>query len=138
MFFLKSHTSIPVFIKAAIITATLLLCVVNFAVFAESGQATAKRVEVYSLSQNYWDTQYGDSLSKISIHLLPNNPSKRDALERDIVRLNPDAFINGNPELLLANKRLWMPGYMKQADSKANPNTTIVESYDWGNIKRSR
>ena len=138
MFCLKSHTSIPVFIKAALITATLLLCGVNFAVFAASEQATAKRVEVYSLSQNYWDTQYGDSLSKISIHLLPNNPSKREALERDIVRLNPDAFINSNPELLLANKRLWMPGYMKQADSKVNPNTTIVESYDWGNIKRSR
>lgn len=138
MFCLKSHTSIPVFIKTAITTATLLLCGVNFAALAASEQTTSKRVEVYSLSQNYWDTQYGDSLSKISIHLLPNNPSKRDALERDIVRLNPDAFINGNAELLLANKRLWMPGYMKQADSKANLNTTIVESYDWGNIKRSR
>ncbi|NOQ69243.1 MAG: hypothetical protein GQ573_03935 [Gammaproteobacteria bacterium] len=98
----------------------------------------SKRIKVYSLSQNYWDTQYGDTLGQIVIHLLPNNPSKREVLKQDIVDLNPDAFINNNPAQLLANKRLWMPGYMKQADSKVNPATTSVESYSWGNIKRQR
>jgi len=98
----------------------------------------SKRIEVYSLSQNYWDTQYGDTLGGIVLHLLPNNPSKHAALKKDIVQLNPHAFINGDPSQLLANKRLWLPGYMKQADSKVNPANTTVETYSWGNIKRQK
>ena len=105
---------------------------------AAAGQTESKRIEVYSLSQNYWDTRYGDTLGNIVHHLLPNNPAKREALKQDIVHLNPQAFINGNPEQLLADKRLWLPGYMKQADSKADPETTTVERYSWGNIKRKR
>jgi L-cystine uptake protein TcyP (sodium:dicarboxylate symporter family) len=105
---------------------------------SEVKQTNSKRIEVYSLSQNYWDTHYGDTLSEITLHLLPNNPARHEALKREIVHLNPHAFINGNPEKLLANKRLWLPGYMKQADSKVNPSTTTVETYSWGNIKRPR
>ena len=104
----------------------------------EAGQTNSKRIEVYSLSQNYWDTQYGDTLGEIIQHLLPNNPAKREALKHDIVQLNPHAFISENPEKLLAKKRLWLPNHMKQADSKVNPATTIVETYSWGNIKRPR
>lgn len=116
-------------------------------VFASSSSLSAdtyrsnsdsKRIEVYSLSQNYWDTQFGDTLSDIAYHLLPNNPSMRAALQEDILHLNPDAFIGGDPAMLLAGKRLWLPGYMKQADSSADPSTTIVETYSWGNIKRQR
>jgi Tfp pilus assembly protein FimV len=98
----------------------------------------SKRVEVYSLSQNYWDTQSGDTLGNIVLHLLPNNPSKYARLKQDIVLLNPHAFIGGNPERLLADKRLWLPVYMKQADTKSNPATTTVEQFSWGNIKRPR
>ncbi len=65
----------------------------------------SKRIEVYSLSQNYWGTQYGDTLGEIVIHLLPNYPSKHEALKQDIVDLNPEAFINNNPAQMLANKR---------------------------------
>ena len=101
-------------------------------------QMTSKRIEVYTLSQSYWDTQYGDTLGSIVYHLLPNNPSKRDALMWDILNLNPDAFIDNDPARLLAGKRLQLPGYMKQADTKADPDTTIVERYSWGNIKRPR
>lgn len=103
-----------------------------------AGQTKSKRIEVYSLSQNYWDVQYGDTLSSIAHHLLPNNPSKRQALQQDILHLNPDAFIAGQPEKLQAGKRLWLPGYMKQADSKADPATMTVETYSWGNIKRPK
>ena len=115
-----------------------MLCASSPSLTADTynNNSAAKRIEVYSLSQNYWDTQYGDSLSQISHHLLPNNPSKRAALQQDILHLNPDAFIGGDPEKLLAGKRLWLPGYMKQADSKADPATTTVETYSWGNIKR--
>ena len=98
----------------------------------------SKRIEVYSLSQNYWDTQYGDTLSGIAQYLLPNNPRKRASLQQDILHLNPDAFVGGDPAMLLAGKRLWLPGYMKQADSSADTSTTIVETYSWGNIKRQR
>jgi len=101
-------------------------------------QKSSKRIEVYSLSQNYWDVQTGDTISDIVHHLLPNNQSKHDDLKKDIVHLNPTAFINGNAEQLLAGKRLFLPGYMKQADSKVNHDTTEVERYSWGNIKRPK
>ena len=101
-----------------------------------SDQST--RIEVYSLSQNYWDTRYGDTLSDIVLHLLPDNPSKHATLKLAIVKLNPHAFINDNPSRLLAGKRLWLPGYMKHADTRANPATTTVETYSWRNIKRSK
>ena len=105
---------------------------------SEVKQTNSKRIEVYSLSQNYWDTQYGDTLSEIVHHLLPYNQSKRESLQQDIIHLNPKSFINGDPTRLLAGKRLWLPGYMKQADTKANSKTTTVESYSWGNIKRPK
>ena len=102
------------------------------------GQSKSKRIEVYSLSQNYWDVRSGDTLSSIAHHLLPNNPAKREALQQDILHLNPRAFIAGQPEKLLAGKRLWLPGYMKQADSKVDPKKMTVETYSWGNIKRPK
>jgi len=113
---------------------TILLLITSLPLHAEP--AKSKRIEVYSLSQNYWDVQYGDTLSNIAHHLLPNNPAKRDALQQDILQLNPDAFIAGQPEKLQAGKRLWLPGYMKQADSKVDPTKVTVETYSWGNIKR--
>ena len=106
--------------------------------YAAGEQQTPKRIEVYSLNQNYWDIQPGDTLSNIVHHLLPNNPSKHSTLKNEIVHLNPQAFVNGNAELLLAGKRLHLPGYMQQADSIADPATTKVESYSWGNIKRQK
>ncbi len=105
---------------------------------AANAEQQSKRIEVYSLSQNYWDTRYGDTLGEIAHHLLPNNPTKCTTLKQDILHLNPQAFISGDPEQLLADKRLWLPGYMKQADSKVNPRTTTVEHFSWGNIKRQR
>ncbi len=117
-----------------------MLCASSTSLAADSynTDSDAKRIEVYSLSQNYWDTQFGDTLSDIAYYLLPNNPGKRATLQEDILHLNPDAFIGGDPAMLLAGKRLWLPGYMKQADSSADPSTTIVETYSWGNIKRQR
>jgi Tfp pilus assembly protein FimV len=105
---------------------------------AYAAQEKSRRIEVYSLSQNYWDVQYGDTLGNIVHHLLPNNPAKREALQQDILHLNPNAFIAGQPEKLLAGKRLWLPGYMKQADSEVDPTKETVETYSWGNIKRPK
>ncbi|VAW52444.1 hypothetical protein MNBD_GAMMA06-1209 [hydrothermal vent metagenome] len=127
--FVKLNLLIKVF--AAITLSAAINSVAN-------AEQQSKRIEVYSLSQNYWDTRYGDTLGEIAHHLLPNNPTKRTTLKQDILHLNPQAFISGDPEQLLADKRLWLPGYMKQADSKANPRTTTVEHFSWGNIKRQR
>jgi hypothetical protein len=136
---IKPVLSMPVLLKRATnIVVLLYICGSFFAAHAEMIQKSSKRIEVYSLSQNYWDTQNGDTLGEIVLHLLPNNPAKHEKLKQDIVQLNPEAFIGGNPEKLLAGKRLWLPGYMKQADSKADPETTVVERYSWGNIKRPR
>jgi hypothetical protein len=145
------HTSCALFINKPVIMKHLLkvITLIICSIFTASHAATynndytgenakSKRIEVYSLSQNYWDTRPGDTLSTIVMHLLPNNPSKHAALQQEILQLNPGAFINADPAKLLANKRLWLPGHMKQADSKANPETTVVERYSWGNIKRPR
>jgi Tfp pilus assembly protein FimV len=131
--------SMPVFIKRATEIITILfICSGCFAAHADTEQTASRRIEVYALSQNYWDTQNGDTLGAIVLQLLPNNPAKLETLKQDIVQLNPDAFIGGDPDKLLANKRLWLPGYMKQADTRANPDDTVVEHYSWGNIKRQR
>ena len=136
-FSLLSHLAITRTITFSVLLAlTPYVCTKDS--YAGSEQQNSTRIEVYSLSQNYWDTQYSDTLGGIVLHLLPNNPAKHQALIQDIVQLNPDAFINGNPDQLLANKRLWLPGYMKQADTKTDPSSTTVERYSWGNIKRAK
>ena len=121
-----------------LITMLLGMVILCYANQSMAAQQQSHRIEVYALTQNYCDTRPGDTLDEIVTSLLPNNPARRESLKRDIVRLNPKAFIDENPSQLLANRRLWMPAYMKQADSKADPSTTIVEQYSWGNIKRPR
>jgi len=100
--------------------------------------AESKRVEVYSLSQHYWDTKSGETLGEIVRQLLPNNPRMRPELMADIISQNPDAFLNNDPDYLLANRRLWLPNRLAQTDSKADPQRTQVESFSWGNIKRPK
>jgi len=138
MFYLLSFLAYYRTTTVAIFLSSLILCSTSHVLHADTEKATSKRIEVYSLSQNYWDTQYGETLGEIVLHLLPNNPSKREDLKQDIIRLNPQAFINSDPAQLLADKRLWMPGYMKQADTRVDPSTTTVENYSWGNIKRPK
>ncbi len=136
--------NIPVFNRRVTAVLTLLSCCALYSTPAISDEINAteqlqpKRIEVYSLSQHYWDVQFGDTLGEIAHHLLPHNPVKRQTLQQDILHLNPGAFIAGNPARLIAGKRLWLPGHMRQADSKPNPATTTVETYSWGNIKRKK
>jgi Tfp pilus assembly protein FimV len=126
------------FTRATKIVTLFFFSGVFFVAHADTASVKSKRIEVYSLSQNYWDTQYGDTLGNIVLQLLPNNPAKHENLKLDIVELNPEAFIGGSRDKLLAGKRLRLPGYMKQADSTIDPATTTVEQYSWGNIKRPR
>lgn len=100
--------------------------------------AGSKRIIVYPLSQNYVDTQPGDSLSSIAARLLPNNPQLQQNLMAEILKLNPDAFINHDPDRLLANIRLWLPNQRDNAVRDTNPNHYRVQHFSWGSIKRPR
>ena len=135
----KPAPSMPAFFKLTTQLIILLFTCSNIsAARADTEQSSSRRIEVYALSQSYWDVHNGDTLDEITHYLLPNNPSKREPLKQDILHLNPTAFINGNPAKLLAGKRLWLPGYIKQADSTIDPTATTVETYSWGNIKRPK
>jgi hypothetical protein len=100
--------------------------------------ADSTRIEVYPLSQNYWDIKPGDSLGAIVNTLLPDNVYLQQKLIRDIVALNPEVFPDGSPHRMLANKRLWLPNALKQPDHITDSSGYIVETYQWGNIKKRR
>jgi Tfp pilus assembly protein FimV len=117
---------------------TLIFTLLGCLMAAPLAFADSKRIEVYALSQNYWDTQSGETLGEIATQLLPNNPGMRQKLMDDIVSQNPHAFQDGNPDLMQANTRLWLSNGLSQTDSKADPARTQVESFSWGNIKRPK
>jgi Tfp pilus assembly protein FimV len=111
--------------------SALTLCLVLGAEVA----AESKRVHVYPLTQQYWDVQPGETMADIAAMLLPDSGVHHERLIKEIVRLNPGAFIGGNPNLLLANQRLWLPNTITRPVSTRN---TRIEQYDWGYIKRAR
>ena len=98
--------------------------------------AESRRIEVYPLSQQYWDVQTGDTLGEIVDALIPRNRYLKVKLMRDIMALNPDVFPNGTPHLMLANKRLWLPNAVQQRDRIPDNYGYFVESYQWGSIRR--
>jgi hypothetical protein len=98
--------------------------------------AESTRIEVYPLSQNYWDIRTGDTLGEIVNTLLPSNPYLQEKLMRDIVSANPHVFPGGNPNHMLANKRLWLPNAVKPPNHATNPSGYTIETYQWGNIKK--
>ena len=98
--------------------------------------AESKRIEVYPLSQNYWDIKTGDTLGVIVNTLIPGNPYLQEKLMRNIVSTNPHAFPGGNPNHMLANKRLWLPNAVKPPNDSTNPSGYTIESFQWGSIKK--
>ncbi len=117
---------------------TLLIILLVASAMATATFAESKRVVVYPVSQHYWDTKTGDSLSVIAQQLLPNNAMLQKKLMSDILSQNPHAFINNNPNALLANKRLWLHHRIAPNDTKINTKNIQVESYSWGNIQRPK
>ena len=98
--------------------------------------AESKRIEVYPLSQQYWDVKTGDTLGEIVDALMPRNRYLKVKLMRDIMAMNPEVFPDGSPHLMLANKRLWLPNAVQQRDPVPDNYGFIVESYQWGSIRR--
>lgn len=96
------------------------------------------RVHVYPLSQQYWDVRPGDTLSEIVEALIPADMSKQRHLMSDILELNPDAFLDGNPNHLRANVRLWLPNILQRPIENRTGKNVTIERYEWGSIKRVR
>ncbi len=115
-------------INRGMLLVTVLL--LSAQAFAES-----KRVYVYPLTQHYWDVQPGETMADIAAALLPESSQHRQRLISEIVRLNPDAFIGGDPGRLLENQRLWLPNIITRPVSTR---TTKIEQFDWGYIKRPK
>lgn len=109
--------------------AAALLC----AACVAPAQAASKRVYVYPVAQHYWDVRPGDTLGDIAVALLPASTQHRQRLMNDIRRLNPGAFIDGDPDRLLANTRLWLPGAVTKPVADHD---TEIHEFDWGYIKR--
>jgi hypothetical protein len=94
----------------------------------------SKRIEVYPLSQNFHDVEAGDTLQQIALQLLPNRPAQRTQLMRDIVQLNPTAFVKQNPDRLKAGARLWLPNNQPHYVPKHKTGSTHIESFSWGQV----
>jgi hypothetical protein len=99
-------------------------------------RAESTRIEVYPLSQNYWDIKTGDTLGEIVNTLLPDNLYLQNKLLHDILSLNPDVFPDGNPDYMLANRRLWLPNAVKPPTDTAKPSSYTIETFQWGSIKK--
>ncbi len=93
------------------------------------------RIKVYPLSQSYWDIKSGETLGEIVEQLMPDNSYLQQQLLRDIVAQNPDVFIGGNPNHMLANKRLWLPNAIRQTTRGEASTEFTVRSFQWGSIK---
>ena len=100
------------------------------------GWAESKRIEVYPLSQHYWDTKAGDTLGGIVSTLLPKTHYLHETLAREIVALNPEAFPEGDPERMLADKRLWLPNAIKPPSDQSDFSGYTIKHFQWGSIKR--
>lgn len=114
------------------------ICLAFCCTLATSAYAESKRVRVYPLTQSYVDTRAGDTLSEVVTRLLPNNSHLQTMLMAEIVRLNPGAFIQRDPNRLLANTRLWLPNQANNAVRTNDDSDYRVESYSWGSVKRPR
>ncbi len=109
----------------------LIICITGF----HAAHADSRRIEVYSAGQTYWDVAPGETLGDIVAQLLPNNPSRRDKLITEIVKLNPKAFSNANPDFLKASVRLWLPGHSSALNKQINNDKYIIKEFSWGYIQ---
>jgi hypothetical protein len=99
--------------------------------------AESKRIEVYPLTQQYWDINAGDTLGSIVNSLMPANQYLQEKLMREIIALNPEVFPEGQPDRMLANKRLWLPNAVMRAHN-TDLSDYIIENYQWGSIRKNR
>ena len=112
--------------KSILITTLLLLSVYV--------QAESTRVQVYAKGQQYWDVKGGQSLSQICQQLQTLSKTSQLVCQQQILKKNPDAFINNDPNRLILGKRLWLPGSYRSV-SKLNSQNYDTQNFNWGSIK---
>ena len=99
-----------------------------------SAQAESKHINVYATTEAYWDVRSGDTLSEIVAQLLSRFTAGRIQLMADIVKLNPSAFSEYNPDFMQANIRLRLPGHSLHLNRVMNQNTYRNQAFSWGFI----
>jgi len=96
--------------------------------------AESKTIEVYATSQAYWDVHAGDTLSGIVNQLIKEPSPSREKLSAEIVSLNPNAFINANPNRLKANIRLWLPNGTNDMHNLSSNQTYRITNHPWAQV----
>jgi len=96
--------------------------------------AESKRVNVYQGSQYYWDVKVGQTLGQICQQWRFGAQPSSGACQQYILGSNPQAFVNNNPDYLLAGSRLWLPGSQQTTNVKGG-NRYHIQNYSWGSIK---
>ncbi len=97
-----------------------------------------KRIEIYAISQNFWDVKQGESLSEIVLQLVADNTLKREKLFNEILKINPQAFLQNNPDKLKSNVRLWLPNGATINNKPDASNQYEIRSFEWGQIYRAK
>jgi Tfp pilus assembly protein FimV len=118
------------------LTARHLILVLLVILCSNPAISESKRVHVYQLPQQTWNVRPGDTLSGIAAALLPGNPEQQRSLMQSILDINPQAFINDNPNRLLAHVKLILPGTIQTHSVPKEKSTTRVQQFNWGSIQR--
>ena len=100
--------------------------------------AESQRIEVHPQARAYIDVVTGDTLGEIVARLWPGMPNHQRRLQLEIVELNPQAFIDGDPNRLKTNIRLWLPGYANTLHHRQNQAPAQRQEFSWGYIKHAR
>ena len=103
---------------------------------SQASSDQSKRVEVYAISQSFWDVTPGETLGQIVKQLLPDNAALREKLLLQIVKLNPNAFSHSNPDNLKSNIRLWLPNNATAMQQVKDKNKYDVKYFSWGQISK--
>ncbi|HEY9032695.1 MAG TPA: hypothetical protein VIN71_02055 [Pseudomonadales bacterium] len=98
----------------------------------------SKRIEIYPASQAFIQVSRGDTLGEIVSRLLPNHSARRAQLMDEIVALNPEAFIDGDPNRLKANVRLWLPGHVSALQQAMDSGKYRIRTFSWGYIQQRK
>ncbi|MDH5516494.1 MAG: hypothetical protein OEY36_01570 [Gammaproteobacteria bacterium] len=101
-------------------------------------QAESIRVNVFKNNQRqYLDIKVGQTLGQICLQWCDISKTSVAACQQDIVARNPQAFVNANPDYLLAGARLWLPGAYQSISSQDSRHYQI-QRFSWGSIKTPR
>jgi hypothetical protein len=95
-------------------------------VFAGTATANTKTAEsTYSVEARYLHVQKGQTLHNIVKRLYPHRAKEWPKITKEVVRLNPHAFINNDPTRMKAGVRLKLP---QRSTAHAVPSTKVKQA----------